>query len=268
MFSDTGAQADTTGSADAGAGGAEAGEGTAPTGGAQGAPAAAGTGQGSGNVPQQLTAQDIAKAIKDAGVGAPTPVQQQQQQYTQEDFDKAFQTFQPNAEIVSKLLAGGDGAIQAMHAVRDGVVKQAVTMAAYIVQDRLEKFANEHKPNWERATSYVTKREQAELRDEFYTAHKDLEPYDQIVTAAVQQLKGEGKTFETKEAGFKAAAERTREIMKKIPGLTAQPSAEGQAASSQNPTRMPTLSRGGQGGSGKGSNGSPGAKDPSHSIFG
>ena len=213
----------------------------------------------------QLTAEAIAEAMKKVGVGtqaAPQP----EKQYTQEDFDKAFQVFNPSPELVAAITAGGEGSLKAMQQLRDGLVRQAVTMASYMIQDQMEKYEAKFKPQFEPIQKYVTEKQVKELYDDFYTANKDLKPYDSIVQAAVQQLKGEGASFKSKEEGFKAAAERTRSILKSLPGISLDP--EGTGGQSPNPTRMPTLSKGGQGGLGKGPSGGTGAKDPSHSIFG
>ena len=248
--------------------------GGAPEGGAGGEEGGAGH-SGNGALPpaaqpqaqSQLTADSIAEAMKRVGVGTQAPAEPTKQ-YSQEDFDKAFQVFNPSSDLVNQLIGGGDGAIQAMTKLRDGLVRQAVTMASYIVQDQMEKYEAKFKPQFEPIQKYVTEKQVKELYDDFYTANKDLKPYDSIVQAAVQQLKGEGANFKTKAEGFKAAADRARTILKSLPGISLD--GEGAAGGqSPNPTRMPTLSKGGQGGLGKSSGGGQGAKnDPSHSIFG
>lgn len=213
----------------------------------------------------QLTVDAIAEAMKRVGVGTQVASSEPTKQYTQEDFDKAFQVFNPSTELVNQIVAGGDGAVQAMTKLRDGLVRQAVTMASYIVQDQIEKYEAKFRPQFEPVAKYVTEKQVKELYDDFYDANKDLKPYDSVVQAAVQQLKAEGASFKTKEEGFKSAADRTRAILKTIPGISLDSTSGSQ---SPNSSRMPTLSKGGQGGLGKGPSGGSGAKDPSHAVFG
>ena len=210
----------------------------------------------------QLSADDIAQAIKKAGIGQTQPVATPEKEYKQEDFDKAFQVFNASPELVQELLSGGDGALSAMSKLRDGLVKQAVTMASYIVQDQLEKYDLKNRPQFDSVHKYVSEKQAKELYDDFYAKNKELQPYDTVVQTAVQQLKAEGMQFKTKEEGFKAAAARTKAILKTIPGINLEPDTK----ISPTPTRMPTLSKGGQGGLGKGQS-AEAAKDPSHSIF-
>lgn len=249
-----------------GGGAPDGGEGGGGDGGGEpdGEPAGGGDGSPPAATPQ-LTPDAIAEAMKKVGIGAPAPAAQPPVQYTQEDFDKAFQVFQPSAELLTALAAGGEAGVKALAQLRDGLVRQAVTMASYIVQDQIEKYEAKFRPQFEPVAKYVTEKQVKELYDEFYTTNKELKPYDSIVQAAVQQLKGEGANFKTKEEGFKAAAERTKAILK-ASGISLEAGAPG--GGSPNPTRMPTLSKGGQGGLGKGPSGGGGAKDPSHAVFG
>lgn len=235
---------------------------TGDNGGATATPPAQATAQ------PQLTPQAIAEAMKAAGVGQQAPPQEAPKQWTQEDFDKHFQVFNPNPEMVQALLAGGEGAVKAMHVLRDGLVKQAVTMAAYIVQDRLDQFSKEHSPKWEGASQYVQEKRAKELVDEFYSQNEDLKKFEPIVQATIAQMKGEGHNFKTKEEGFKACAERVRAVLKSLPGLNLEDAAAGASPQSPATPRMPTLSNGGQGGSGKGPNGAGGKVNPSHAVFG
>lgn len=256
-----------------GSGGAP-GEGSTPPSGGSASTASAPDGaqpaalaSGSPPTAPQLTPEAIADAIKKAGIGGqPAQPQQPPKQYTQEDFDKAFQVFQATPEMITQLLAGGEGALKVFHSIRDGLVRQAVTMASYVIQDQLERYQQEFNPKFSNVEKYVSERQMKELYDEFYSENKDLKPYNTLVETAVQQLKAEGVQFKTKAEGFKAAAERARQLLKSIPGLNLTSPDDGGGA--PNPTRMPTLSRGGQGGVGKGQGGGQGAKDPSHAVFG
>lgn len=215
--------------------------------------------------PASLTAEDIAAAIKSAGLGQPAAQAAPATQYTQADFDKAFNVWNPDAALIAQLRGEGDAPLKAILAMREGLVRQAVTMASYIVKQAEEKFQQQMEP----IHSDFTQRQIEKAYGDFFKTNEDLKPYESVCQAVVAQMQSEKLNFVDKPAAFKALAERVRSVVKNLPGgngaLPTTPGGNG----SPSPTRMPPLSRGGQGGLGKGPTGSgDGKKDPSHAVFG
>lgn len=264
VFSDSGSGGDQGGQASGGAGGqaSDSGSGSGTQSDGQG---------GTPPVAPVLTADAIAEAMKKAGLGGQpaAAAAQPERQLSQEDLDRAFQTWHPTPELLTQITAGGENGLKALMAMRDGLVRQAVTMASLIVQDRMQKYQDEFRPQFEPVLSYVNEARVAQMYKEFYEENKDLTQYDAVVRAAVDQMKSEKLQFATKKEGFKTLADRTRAILKSIPGFQAGGEPNGnQGGSSSGATRMPALSRGGQGGAG---NGQPNAggknKSPGMAVF-
>jgi hypothetical protein len=193
--------------------------------------------------PKGVSAEDIALAIKKAGLGQ-TPSGKEDKPYTMEDFNRVMNVYNPPAGVVEDILAGGDRAVAALGQIVNGVNKQSVTMASYMIQQLREdletKFAT--------ARQFAQKQYEEDLRKEFLTKYTDLKGFEPLLTEIVGQMKASGFQAETKEEAFKAIAERAKVIIKSLPGL--------QTGARNNPTaqpgKMPALSGGGQGGVGGG----------------
>lgn len=207
-----------------------------------------------------------------AGLGGqPATPREPERQYTQEDFDRAFNVFQADEPMIKALLAGGQDALRAVHLLRDGFVKQAVTMAQYIVQQALEDHNKKFSPEFNSVKQYVQEQQIQKLYGQFYEKNADLKPYDSIVKMVVDQMKANKEHFDDWDGAFKALADRVRLTLKNLPnngnGAGAAAAAGGQT---QGSNRMPALSNGGgQSGAGgnRGGNSGPTDKKAAHSVF-
>lgn len=219
-----------------------------------------------------LTAEAIAQAMKRAGVGQPAAPQQPQRQYTQEDFDKAFNVVRPSKDAVAKLrkvfaaaeedpaLVGE--AIATLTEMLHGAARQAVTMSGYHLAEVEDRVRAEYAP----ALAFVAEQREAALRDEFYGKFKDLKQWDPIVRQVVETIKKEG--FDgTKDAAFALVEQRTREVIKQLPVGTAAPGGAAAPPEGQAPSHhMTTLTSGGQGG-GQTSGAGAGKKSAGHAVW-
>ncbi len=212
--------------------------------------------------PSALTADEIAAAFKKAGVGQPqaAPATQSTKQYTQEDFDKAFNIFKPTPALRDAILAGGDGALAALAEVAQGVAKQVATLAAYQLQEAREQLEAKFSP----ALTYAQKEQEKALWAEFTEVNKDLKGFEMIVQKVVADMKTNGWKG-TKEEGFKFIADQSRLIIKALPGMAA--AQVGAAPGAAPTTRMSTLSGGGQGGAGNGAPAASKSKSPGQAVF-
>ena len=227
---------------------------------------------------QGLTPDAIAEAIKKAGLAIPQQSQQQQQtqqqqrQYTQEDFDRVLNVWKPTPTLLKALREGDEQtALVEIANMAAGVNRQSVTMASMMLQDFRDKLMEQLDPY----LRYVTQDNETKLWNEFLSApgHEDLKGTEPIIKLIVAEMKAEvqrtGKTL-TKEEGFKTLAERTRAMVKQLQlqgSAQAQQGAGGQQQAAQTKSKMPTLSGGGQTGSG-GAGNKPPPKSGAMAVFG
>jgi hypothetical protein len=228
-----------------------------------------------------LTAEQLQQLI--AGVGqshqAAAPIQQQQQrQYTQEEFDRVMNVYRPSAAQLRALrnAENEEEALAALNDMLQGASRQAITMAQYGMQAQRQEIEQMINP----LRSFYAEAQKERLKTEFYQQHGDLKPYEPFVTALIDSMQARGMKFPTKEAAFKAASEEARKQLKAVPGLNFgkrinPPAGAGAAGAGQNnsqrQSRMSTLSGGGQGGvggaSGKGGTGGKVKGPPGIEVF-
>lgn len=229
--------------------------GAAPTGSAQTPPATLVEPQTPpATVPQPgMSAEQVAALVKTV-VGS---VQQQQQPAapapTAEDFNKTFNVYQPTAQDVTDILAGGDQGVAALNRIIPGAVKQALTMAAYAFEQRIAKLQEQY--DFDNIKSDYQQRKTEKLKSDFFTKNPDLKPQEQLVIAVAAQLRQEG--FQgTNEEAFAEVAKRAKAVLSQagvtIPsaGTSAGQGQQPPVAGGTPPTTMPSLSMGGQGGAG------------------
>lgn len=251
-----------SGGGDGGAGDG-AGQSQASTNGGQG-------GAGAAPAAPQLTPEAIAEAIKAAGIGAQPAAAPaaNEPQYTEADFNRAFNVFQPDEGTIKALLAGGPDALKALGTLRDGLVKQAVTMAGYMIQQAVENHRKAIDADYGDVRSHVNEQRVQQLFTQFYEKNPDLKKYDSVVRMVVDRMKSENLKFKNPTEGFKALSDRVRETLKQIPGA----SLEGGAGAGNNnqpqngSTSMPALSAGSVG-AGTGRSGGPSTQKAAHAVF-
>jgi len=275
LFADPGDQGGTGGQGgQGGQDGAGAGGGQ---GGAAGQGAGAGAGQGEeqqgGQAQQQPAAlnlsEDAIRKLAEAVSSGRQGDQQggQQRQPTQEELDKMFNVYKPSPELIKALREGGEpAALAAISQMTGGAVKQALTLAAYQMQQELNKFRQMVEP----AMQYAYEQQMEKMKSEFFTQHPDLKGYDPILTAIRDKFIASGVRFENKEAAFKAVAEEARKVLSNLPGYKSGEAngGGGSAAGQQKSGALPSLA-GGRGGAGAGDRGSSGGQpNTAKKIFG
>ena len=242
-----------------------------------GTPAATpGTPAPAGSQPINLTKEllaDLGKSIAESVRGpAAAP------QMSQEEFDKAFNIYRPNADLW-KALRGDDeaAAVDALTQMLHGSARQATTIASHLLAHEMKQLQTLIQP----AIAMAQERQMEQLKNEFFELHADLKGYEPLLVLIRDQFVAKGIQFNTKEEAFKAVAEEAQKHIEKIPGLkhganNGQGAAGGDAGGQQNggqPAggRMPVLSGGkGQSGAGDGGQASGGRnqKSTAERIFG
>lgn len=216
-----------------------------------------------------LSKDDVAEILRKANVGQapPQPATPQQQNISEEDFNKMFNVHRADEKFLRDLL-GLDPETQvaperlaAFNQYGQALVRQAVTMAAFQIDAIKQELTKQMSP----AVTFAQQQEHERLKTEFFKTNEDLKPYEPLVTEVYQRLAASGWKG-SKEEAFKTIADNARTILKQLPGdlLSQQSSPESQTKAPKPAHKMSTVSSGGQGGAG-------GAKAPKSgpaAIFG
>lgn len=246
----------------------EAGTSAAPAGEAEGAgtaivPATVPAGAAPVPVTPGLSAETISDLVAKT-VGAtianqpkPAPVVQP---FTEEDFIRTFQVFQPTPELLAEIgLPNTPQTVAAFQAkIVTPIVRQAVTMAAYQlekVKQELTEHVKTQLQQYEPARQMAVERYEEAAKGRFFEKYQDLKGYEPILMEIKDRLVSQGTRFKDEDEAFKAIADHAKTIIGKIGGLGngngGQTATNGQQTTTVSRTGgMSTLSGGGQGGSG------------------
>lgn len=166
--------------------------------------AGAGTTEGAGAQPAAATAtattglskddlqQILTGALEHVGTKATAAAatSQPERQYSQEEFDKAFNVLKLSPDFLTQLRSEDPAvAMKALEQYRDGLVRQAMTMAEYRVQALIKEIRdNDLAP----IQSFVSEQQATSFRNDFFKANPDLEKYESIVDAVAAKLSQAG----------------------------------------------------------------------------
>jgi hypothetical protein len=236
---------------------------------------------GEGNEGQQqpstgITEEALTRILQEvipAARASAAPVQSQQEapQLTVEQYEQLFNVWKPSTDLNARLRSDDPTvANKAIIEMRDGLIKQASTIAEARIQSLLkeqgDRFAGQLTP----LQAFYQEQQNRALETEFFEAHKDLEPYAEIVDAVTAKIFSDGKQH-TKAEAFKMAADASRSVVKKMLGAAGAGAANSANNGSQSLTngagarRMANLSGGGQTGSRAG--GSAPARKAGMNVF-
>jgi hypothetical protein len=191
--------------------------------------------------PTGMTAEDIARITAEAvkAVQPPAPPKQ----YSQDELDTMFKVWKPDASVVEQLLAGGEDALGAVTAMRDGMLQQFNTLMQYQMQIMREELMKEISP----MSAYAQEQQAERAKSKFYEKHQDLKDYDAVVDMVFGQLKNEGYKAKSLDEAFDTLAGRVRTVLK----LDANAGGGASPAVTQNSGQRPApLGDGGRGGGG------------------
>jgi hypothetical protein len=168
-----------------------------------------------------------------------------QRQWTKEEFDRAFNVFNPDEGLVTEILAGGPKAVEAMQKVVQGVVRQATTMAGYQLQQMRDELEGRLTPLQQAHQAQNEER----LMGRFLDANKDLKGFEVLIKHVAQGLQAQGRRFDAEDAAFKHVANEVRTLVKQF--SSSGQGQQGQQTEQQTQktgasTAMATLSSGSQ----------------------
>lgn len=207
-----------------------------------------------------LSKDDITEILKSAGVGQPAPhqpvaavqPQAQQPQMSQEEFNRTFNIWQPDAAFDTMLRAETpEQRMQAYAQLRDSLMRQAMTVAEYRMQQLVKEFRDkdlkEVRDSMEPLNSYVSEQRAVAFEKDFFEKYPDLEQYRAIVDGVVAKLQGQGFTAATREKVMERFATDSRAVVKQLTGQQASPNGGNGRGQQAKPAgrQMSTLTGGG-----------------------
>ena len=209
-----------------------------------------------------LSKDDIAAILQKAGIGEkPAAVEKTESKAvpTVDELEKMFNVFKPSAELIAQLRAEKpEDAMAALVTIRDGMIRQAMTMVEYRVKQLMDNLNNETIAPLQ---NYVSEAQATSFRSDFFKTYPNLEKYESLVDAVAAKLQQGGYHGPTREAVMKRFAEETQKVVTQLTGATGGNSdGKGDKGAAAGGTRrMSSLSTGGAATAGKGGSGS--AKD-------
>ena len=220
--------------------------------------------------PTTYTPEQVAELLKrQAAPAVPAPVAAPAKPLTPEEIDKKLNRFRPSDADVADLLSGDPAkAMPALNRMGEGMVRNAVTVATIIADDKINNLLKTLQPHIEFAQQQQAAVYSNTYFSEFPT-HVGLEP---LITKVAEDM--------TREAKWKTASQKDTmaEVGKRVNDLVGKlnipikaagavpvPGTPAPAATAPARTRMSTVSTGGQGGAG--GTGAGGDKDPEAGIW-
>ena len=223
------------------------------------------TSQGAAGQQSQQSTQTQSTSSASPGVGL-TPEQLQslvrgavsevtQRQETAEEqiarFKKAFNVYEFQPERLKTLGYAEEQLPQVTpfyESLRDGLVKQALTMSQYHIQQVRDEILGQLQP----VMQVVRQQEEQRLKQEFLETYKDLKGYEPLLEEIKDKMLGQNVQFKSKEELFNAIATHARGLIAKITQQQggAGNGQGGQQQQQQQTHRMSTVTTGGQGGVG------------------
>ena len=203
-----------------------------------------------------LSKDDMAEILKKANIGQTPAAPVQEDRISPEEFDRTFNVTRADEKLFRDVFGieaespVAPERVAAFNNYCQGLVKQAVTMAAFQINAVEGKLTQHVSP----AVEYARAQQHEKLKTEFFESNKDLKSYEPLVAEVYQKLSATGYKG-SKEQVFKTIAEQTRTILKSLPGdlLGAGNGSSGNV--NQPPKsahKMSTVSAGGQSGAGGG----------------
>jgi len=193
-----------------------------------------------------------------AGVTANSQPQQQTPPPTQEELDKMFNVFKVTPQLLTEQLGienPTEAQLNFYNNLAQGAARQAATIASMAIAMEVKRLQDQYAP----FQAFVEQQQQAKLVDMFFGKYPNLKGYEPLLSKVRDSYLQQGRKFKNEDEAFKTIAEDTVAILRSTPGVDVSKLLEGTAATPNgaapqqpqpNPTRMPTLSGGGQGGAG------------------
>ena len=198
-----------------------------------------------------MTSEQISALVKSAvGEVAQQHAPQDPPEVMLAKFNKAFNVYQFDPEKLARLGYSPDQ-IEAIRPIyedmRDGFVRQSVTMSNYQIGLLKEELINMFRP----ALTVAQQQMEEKLKAEFLDTHKDLVGYEPLLEEIKNRYVAQNRQFKSKDELFSTIATEAKAIISKVFAKGGTGTGAGGAGQQQQQShRMSTVSAGGQGGAG------------------
>lgn len=208
-----------------------------------------------------LTKEDIAELVSSIGAAVkpaqPDQTQQPHSQLSEEQLEQMFNVWKPSPEFIAQLRnESPEIALKALVQLRDGMMRQAMSMAEFRVKQLIDSVRQEITGQITPLSEYVSEARANAFRDDFFEQNPDLEPYEQLVDAVAARLyQSGGQEFLklTRDQRMKLFADESKKLVQELLAKGGNPAASGgnggKTGTQPGTRRMSTLTSGGQPGS-------------------
>ena len=209
-----------------------------------------------------LTKDDIKELVDSIGASRQAPEAsrtEERQPLSEQELEKMFNVWKPSADFIVQLRhESPETALQALTQMRDGMMKQAMSMAEYRVNQLLGQAKTELTGQITPLSEYVSEQRATAFRNDFFKDNSDLEPYEKLVDSVAARLYQSGGNDFLKldrAARMKLFADESRKLVKELLAKGGEATGGNGGKATQTTTRkMSTLTSGGPSG-GRGSGG-------------
>jgi hypothetical protein len=229
--------------------------------------------------PEQL--RELVSSTAREAVTAATTAARPQQQLSQDQINQMLNVFRVTPQHAQRLakamgLELQDPAVGELVSVLDELLeaksRQAVTMSAVQLEalrrNELARINDQLSP----VLGFAQQQQEAQMRSEFMQKYPDMQGWEPMLDMVYQQMVQEKLSYPTKEAAYKAAYDRAKVVLAKLPGAqgNGQQSGKQQQQQPQNGAgrRMSTVSTGGQMGAGGRQGNAPRVEKLARGLFG
>jgi hypothetical protein len=198
-----------------------------------------------------LSRDDITAILREAGMQQQpvTTKPAAEPELSPEDYKKLFNVWEPDTETLKTFgLADNPAGVEAFTKLRDGLIRQATTMA----EARIKHFVDElRESELAPMRAFVEEQRAIALHNEFYGKYDDLKDYEPLVDAVSAKLLSKGTKFKSKEDVFEQTATEARNLIKQLKGTAPGTDVSAQRTPQKQRSKMSTLTTGGQSSGGR-----------------
>jgi hypothetical protein len=186
--------------------------------------------------------ESVAKSLKGAAVPAPPPM-------TKEEAEKILNTWNPDDAWYTRYdnLETRKAAVAEM---RDGLIRQADTIAQLRMQEELQKLRDEYAPQMTMIEEHYNAQREQRFHGTFpQLKNPGLQP---LISAVTEDLIKQGKSFTSEGEMFKAVADGVAAVIKVTnPEFTLETAGSSPASDGRNNNQIPVTTPGAGGGTGR-----------------
>lgn len=179
---------------------------------------------------------------------------QQQQQWTQEDFDRTFNVVRVTPELAAAL-GLAETSVPKLQEFAHAIARQATTMAEWRIGEVTRQMQQQFNQQLTPLQQYYKQQQDVEYERQFMTKHPEFKGMEPVLRNIYAKLQAEGRTFKTVEEAFNEVAGQAKTILDALKKAGAAPQQQNTTTSTGVPAqqgrKMSTLTGGGQGASGK-----------------